>query len=358
MVKIAIALQKTGERGGAELLALKLARHLRDSGFACDILELPRFRIFHPSVQDALEGRRRILGGVLWVADTLLSYLSIRLTQLGRYDLVVALHPSCLHLRHPKILIYFLHHHRAAYDLYGFLAAGLGGFELLRFRVARRLRRILDLGTIAYIRKRHLRLIAQSNNVARRLAVFWGMRPNRVIYPGGYEPSFYWAPGEYVLYVGKFDSRVKRVWMVYGAARRLPDLKFVVAGSGMPPPEPRPANLTLIVNFTDSQKADIYARASCVVFPAYDEDFGLVPVEAMSAGKPCIVCSDGGGATETIVNGKTGLVVEPTVQCVVNGIRKLTQVGQSMREDCIRRARLFSWDVSLREIEKEIRTLL
>jgi glycosyltransferase involved in cell wall biosynthesis len=346
MVRIAIAIQRTSERGGAELVALKLAQHLRDVGFACDILELPRFRIFYPSA----------LQRVLWFVDVLLSYLSIRLTRLDRYDLVVTLHPNCLYLRHPKVLIYFLHHHRPAYDLYKYLRAmrrGIPGLVL-----ARGLRRILDLGTIGYIRKRHLRLIAQSNNVARRLVVFWGMKPNRVIYPGGYEPSFYSAPGEYILYVGRFDWTVKRLWMVYEAARRLPNLKFVVAGSGMIPPEPRPVNLSFIVNFTESQKTDIYARAKCVVFPARDEDFGLVPVEAMSAGKPCIVCADGGGATETIVNGKTGLVVRPAAQSIVEGIRELAETGQNMKADCIQRAKCFSWQTFLTEMEKEIRTLL
>jgi glycosyltransferase involved in cell wall biosynthesis len=358
MIRVALTLEKTGLRGGAELLALKLARHLRDVGFACRIVELPRFRILEPAVQHALETKSPVLRFALFLADMFLGYWSVRLTGLGEYDVVVTLQPNCLYLRHRNMLICFLHHDRAAYDLYEYLEAMRRGIGSWGLTLAMRLRRILDLGTIAYIRERHVRLIAQSNNVARRLAVFWGMRPNRVIYPGGYEPSFYSARGEYVLYVGKFDWSVKRLWMVYEAARCLPDLKFVVAGSGMPPPEPRPANLSLIVNFTNSQKADIYARASCVVFPAYDEDFGLVPVEAMSAGKPCIVCADGGGATETIVNGETGLVVRPTVQSVVEGIRELAETGQDMKEDCIQRAKRFSWQTFLTEMENEIRMLL
>jgi len=358
MIRVALTLEKTGERGGAEVLAVKLARHLRNVGFACRIVELPRFRILEPAVQHALESKWGVLRFALFLADMLLGYWSIRLTGLGEYDAVVTLHPNCLYLRHPNMLICFLHHDRAAYDLYEYLAAMRRGIRFWALALAMRLRRILDLGTISHIRKRNPRLIAQSNNVARRLAVFWGIRPNRVIYPGGYEPSFYSAPGEYVLYVGKFDSAVKRLWMVYEAARRLPDLEFVVAGRGIPPQEPRPANLALIVNFADSQKADIYARASCVVFPAHDEDFGLVPVEAMSAGKPCIVCSDGGGAAETVVNGKTGLVVQPTIECVVDGIRKLTQTGESMKEDCIRRARVFSWEHFLSEMENEVRRTL
>jgi glycosyltransferase involved in cell wall biosynthesis len=141
----------------------------------------------------------------------------------------------------------------------------------------------------------------------------------------------------------------------------MPDLKFVLAGSGALPQGRKPTNLeTIVVQrlFTEQEKADLYARASCVIFPAYDEDFGLVPVEAMSAGKPCLVCTDGGGATETIINGKTGLVVEPTVACVVDGILKLTRASESMKADCVERAKAFSWEYFLAEMENEIRILL
>lgn len=149
--------------------------------------------------------------------------------------------------------------------------------------------------------------------------------------------------------------------MVYEAARHLSDFKFVVAGSGTLPREKTPPNAELSLTkglFTEREKAELYSRAICIVFPAYDEDFGLVPVEAMSTGKPCIVCADGGGATETIVNGKIGLVVRPTVESIVEGIRELAETGQDMKEDCIQRAKWFSWQVLLTEIEKEIRMLL
>jgi glycosyltransferase involved in cell wall biosynthesis len=291
----------------------------------------------------------------------LLSYVLVTITSLDAYDVVVTLHPICLYLRHPRMFAYFLHHDRAAYDLHEYLSSGLRGFRLLGFSSAMWLRRILDLGTIAYIKKRHLRVIAISNTVARRLAVFWGMRPTRVLYPGGYEPRFYCLHGEYVLYLGRFEWVEKRLWMIYEAARRMPNLKFVLAGSGALPEGKKPTNLqTIVVKglFTEREKADLYARASCIVYPAYDEDFGLVPVEAMSAGKPCLVCTDGGGATETIINTKTGLVVEPTVASVVDGILKLTRTSESMKADCVERAKAFSWEYFLTEMENEIRLLL
>jgi len=39
-----------------------------------------------------------------------------------------------------------------------------------------------------------------------------------------------------------------------------------------------------------------------------DEDFGMTPVEAMASGKP-VIAADEGGYKETIINGKTGILI-------------------------------------------------
>jgi glycosyltransferase involved in cell wall biosynthesis len=49
-----------------------------------------------------------------------------------------------------------------------------------------------------------------------------------------------------------------------------------------------------------------YARCKALIFPG-EEDFGIVPIEAMASGKPVIAYARG-GALETIVPGKTGLL--------------------------------------------------
>lgn len=44
-----------------------------------------------------------------------------------------------------------------------------------------------------------------------------------------------------------------------------------------------------------------------------DEHFGIVPLEAMAAQKPVIACNSG-GPVETVKNGATGFLCEPTPQ--------------------------------------------
>ena len=93
------------------------------------------------------------------------------------------------------------------------------------------------------------------------------------------------------------------------------DVPVVLAGAG-----PDEARLRSIaeerapgrVFFVRSPGAELYRallqRCIALVFPAV-EDFGIVPVEAMAAGRP-VIATPVGGTAETIVDGSTGAFVE------------------------------------------------
>jgi glycosyltransferase involved in cell wall biosynthesis len=62
-----------------------------------------------------------------------------------------------------------------------------------------------------------------------------------------------------------------------------------------------------------------------LVFPA-EEDFGIVPVEAMAAGKPVIALGRG-GASETVIDGKTGVHFDaPTVASLRAAVERLETI--------------------------------
>jgi len=73
---------------------------------------------------------------------------------------------------------------------------------------------------------------------------------------------------------------------------------------------------------TESQKRDLLRKARALLFPGY-EDFGIVPLEAMSFATPVIGYGKG-GLSETVVNGKTGILY-PTQSSseLVNSIKAL-----------------------------------
>jgi glycosyltransferase involved in cell wall biosynthesis len=64
---------------------------------------------------------------------------------------------------------------------------------------------------------------------------------------------------------------------------------------------------------------DYLARCRALIFPG-EEDFGIVPVEAMASGRP-VIAFGGGGALDTIVPGHTGVLFkEQTVESLADSI--------------------------------------
>jgi phosphatidylinositol alpha-1,6-mannosyltransferase len=98
---------------------------------------------------------------------------------------------------------------------------------------------------------------------------------------------------------------------------RHPDAVLAIAGDGDDRPrlEARAAahGVTRAVHFLgrvdDDQLDELYRECRLFVMPSRDEGFGLVFLEAMRAGKPCI--GSRGAAAEIIQHGVTGLIVDP-----------------------------------------------
>ncbi len=124
----------------------------------------------------------------------------------------------------------------------------------------------------------------------------------------------------YVLIVGRMaaSERYKGHDQLLEALPALPALRLVVAGDGDDRPrlERRAAALGLSerIVFTgfvsEATLAALYRRSAVFAMPSRGEGFGLVYLEAMREGKPCIAARDG-AAREIVVDGETGLLVDP-----------------------------------------------
>jgi phosphatidylinositol alpha-1,6-mannosyltransferase len=133
------------------------------------------------------------------------------------------------------------------------------------------------------------------------------------------------AGREYLLIVGRMAAteRYKGHDQLLQALRHLPAAadawpRLVIAGDGDDRPRLEALAATLGVAgqvlFTgfvsEATLAELYARAAVFVMPSRGEGFGLVYLEAMRAGRPC-VAARASAAAEIVADGETGLLVDP-----------------------------------------------
>lgn len=170
------------------------------------------------------------------------------------------------------------------------------------------------------------RFVANSNHVARRIEKYW-RRPADVIHPpvdieGFAAPAdapigdYYLAAGELVAYK-RFDlaveafSRMKRKLVVIGAGEELARLKRMARGG----------HVSFLGRVGAEEMKRRMAECRALVFPGL-EDFGMIPVEAMAAGRP-VIAFGRAGVLDSVRDGETGLFFhDQSVEAVIDAVER------------------------------------
>jgi glycosyltransferase involved in cell wall biosynthesis len=118
--------------------------------------------------------------------------------------------------------------------------------------------------------------------------------------------------------------------------------------------------ITFETTISDRRMEDLYQRCWAVLAPAFNEDFGITPIEAMSHGKPTIACNRG-GLRESLTDGITGYLVEPEPAPFALALRRLAQDEPLARElgaQAAARAGDFTWEKFVRRIDDKLQQLV
>jgi glycosyltransferase involved in cell wall biosynthesis len=152
--------------------------------------------------------------------------------------------------------------------------------------------------------------IAISELTRERIHRFYGREASVVHPPVDVDRFRIGVPEDFFLVVTEI-VRHKRVEIALEAARRAgkmikvvgggPDLQHLSQAYG--------STAEFLGRISDAELASLYARSRALVVPNVEE-FGIAAVEAQAAGRP-VVAADAGGARETVVQGETGVLVEP-----------------------------------------------
>lgn len=299
--------------GGHLVMARELVRALEECGHQAALVVTPQNRF----------GRQASAYWAAWCTD-------VQVAHEGRsVDQVISLRFPAYAVRHPNHVVWLNHRMREYYDLWDQFSLHLSAKNRIKEGVRRAIVHRVDRHLLT---TRAKRLFVISATVQARLRR-WGGYESQVLYPPpprrAYRHDGY---GDYIFGVSRLTP-LKRFDLVLRALAEpvAGHVRCVIAGEG--------AELDALVKL--SRQLDVYdrvrfigriddatlidhlARCRAVVFPAFNEDYGFVTVEAFSSGKPVVTCRDSGGPAELVRDGVNGLVADPTPEALARALRTL-----------------------------------
>ena len=194
--------------------------------------------------------------------------------------------------------------------------------------------------------------IANSQETKRRIEKFY-RRESKVIHPPVnmvtkeqlkkyQQQAAKKYPTNYYLYISRLSFSKHPELAVQAANQLVINLK--VAGSGkmeLKLKEMAGNNIEFMGAVNDEQLHLLLAGAKGLIYPVADEDFGIVPVEAMAHGVP-VIAHKSGGPLETVVDGETGVFFDDlTVEGLIKALNKFEKTKFNV-EKIFKHAQQFS----------------
>lgn len=297
--------------GGGTIIIDSLERALVARGHEVDVLRLP----FYSKEDEMLD-----------------QMLAMRLHHVADSgDRLICIRTPAYLLKHPAKVLWFIHHHRQAYDLWGTEYSNMRDDP--KGRALRDAIRSAD--DIAFAEARAM--FTNSAVVRDRVRKFNGLDPE-VLYPPLDHPEHFWCEGygDSIVYVSRLTSHKRQDLAIEAMAHTTTPVRLIVAGPPDSPYEDR--RLADLVRdrglehkvdlrsgwLDEADKAQLFAECLATVYCPFDEDsYGYPSLEAHQSSKAVVSCTDAGGVSELVTDGHNGFLVEPTPQAMARRFDQL-----------------------------------
>lgn len=306
-------------RGGAEYLADSLCEALQEAGHSVDRFDVP----FHSDYKSMLP-----------------QMMALRLMDLsGHGDRLIAIRTPSYLIRHHSKVVWFIHHHRPAFDLWDTelrdMPGNARGVALREtFRNADNV--ALRESAAVFVNSRLMAARVRQHNDLDAELLYPPLRRKHGLFASAY--------GDYVLCPGRILGHKRQHLFVEALRYTTTAVRLVVAG----PCESLDYAERLqvlaeqagvgdrLLLFTgwleEDDKRDLFANALAVGYAPLDEDsYGYVSLEAAQSRKAVLTCTDSGGILEIVEDGISGLIAEPRPQDIALCLDTLWNKGVARR---------------------------
>ena len=295
-------------RGGAETHAEQLVGALRAAGHDADLVSIAGK--WYP-------GTELVHQMAVWRSLDLSESNGLPI------DAVVALKFPAYLVKHERKIVWLIHQHRTAYELWDHPEYA----DLARQEDGPAVREMVHEADRVALGEAK-RIFTNSKNVKERLrsslhiaseALYHRNLIMEALLP--MEPG---PTGDAIVFPSRFEG-LKRQSLAVDAMRHVrsevrlllvgrgPDegtLRDRIRGSGLE------GRVAIEVGPSDERLRELYLSALGVYYGPFDEDYGYVTLEGFAARRPVITLTDSGGPLEFVADGETGLVAPPEPRAI------------------------------------------
>lgn len=294
--------------GGAELHVTHLQQALLRAGYNAEVVALP-FKWYPP----------------IEITRSTLAWRMLDLTGSNgkSVDLVIGMKFPAYVVEHTNKVLWILHQHRSAYNLWG-----TPYDDLSTYPEGQRIRELIRRWDDRFIPAAR-KVFANSKTVAERLLRYNGIDSEPLYHPPPRAQRLRSGElGDYVFYPSRLEPAKRQELLIEAMKFVRTPVKAVLAGNSrdfefyksLIREHGVQARVSLLGFVEEEAIVDIYAGALGVCYLPFDEDYGYVTLEAMLSARPVIVTDDGGGAAEFVEHGTHGFITAPEPEAIAEHI--------------------------------------